>query len=309
MVLMPPGFPPKQRNKITFSTDSSSSFTTRSRSSLAVDLHMFGIDQAHWLATQEIIIQTRRQPPVPKKIKRIRSSAPVDWGDIWPAPASSHDSSLSALERDLGFKLDGVSDDGWSDNEGPIVETPMGVVRPWPRSDGREEDHFHPYRMRLGTAGLGASTNGCGLPWDVDRELSPDGFAKPSVEEWVEDWQSPINGSEGESLGSDVSESPIVETPMGVVRATGMRRRLKRDRTKGDVEVKMPPGERSVSNEDVGSRSEEKASTKGLANDSNGKRAGRDEDRSLRTQTVDPRAVKVRPWRTPRNKSHGDGAT
>lgn len=251
---------------------------------------MYVIDQAHWLATQEILILARREPSASKQDRERRYSAPIDWDASRPATVTSHDSSLSALERDQGFKLNEVGDDAWSNSEGPIVETPMGLVRPWPRRSGRREDDLGSSTTKYGSDGPGTLTGVGGLPWDGVKELSIEP-RKPSTEYR----KKSLNDSDWGALGIEFSESPIIKTPIGAVRPTGMRCRLNSDKKEGRVDTIIPYGERPREHGDVGTRSEEKASFEGPKNVSNENDTGSGEERTIRAPTDDLRTMKWRP--------------
>lgn len=179
--------------------------------------HMLLIDQAHWLATQEIIIHVRRQPSGPRRGRAGRKSslAPIGPGDSRPATLDTHNKLLPLVER-LGARggsslaLD-VDEHGheWSESEGPILATPMGVVRPW----------------------YGAG------PHDGDEDLL------------LESRQRAVRDSKM-NCGSRRGETSIIETPMGIVRPTGVWQRLERDRKIGDGDITIVHGEPLARNEE-----------------------------------------------------------
>ncbi|KAJ4424928.1 hypothetical protein N0V82_000432 [Gnomoniopsis sp. IMI 355080] len=160
--------------------------------------------------------------------------------------------------------------------------------------------------MKNGIDGPEASKGAGGLPWNGNREPRTEP-RKP----FMEDRKSSVNDSDWEAFGSDFSETPIIETPMGTVRPTGMRWRLNRDRREGRVGNVIPPGERTVENGDMGPRSAKKTFPEGPERPENGSdefAAGRVEEQIVRTLMENLRASERRPG-SPWNERNGHDVT
>lgn len=254
---------------------------------------MFVIEQAHWLATQEILIETRKQPVGPRRRNEWLTSGPVYRDDNRPTTTtSSHDQSLGVLKRNLGSSIDEHGGEGrhQSDSEGPIVETPMGVVRPWPRTAKRED------RRDVNTSEVETIVANFQKPMSRD-ELPLTNSGEPPVERGkpsVEDATSSTRDNDGKDINSSLSEMPITETPMGVVKPTIMRRWPNKELLGAgrNVDTKIPPAEPSVNHRNRELRLTRKASKEPhLLVFKNGQ-TGRGEHSTPKTRLANGRAVR-----------------
>lgn len=266
---------------------------------------MFVIEQAHWLATQEILIETRKQPIDPRRRNEWLSSGPV-YNES--AKASSHDQSLDVLEKKSGFRVDGHGGGGKSmgDSEGPIVKTPMGVVRPWPRTTRRKQ------KVNLNMFDGENSPIGFRKPVSLDK-LTSTRSSEPAEERnasYAQDATSSKKDNDGEDINSSLSEAPITETPMGIVKPTVMRRWSKKQLIGAGAQLhtRLPPAELSVNHRDRHLRLARKASKEPhLLVFKNGK-SGKDGDSTIKPRLANGRAV--RPVsRRPRSERNGQFRT
>lgn len=244
---------------------------------------MFVIEQAHWLATQEILLETRKQPVDPRRKNEWLSSGPVYSDDNQPTTTSSRDRSLEVLKRNLGPSIDVHGGEGRnsSESEGPIVETPMGVVRPWPRTFKREERRdLHTFDKPVTRAEL---------PLLENRE-PPVKRGEPSAE----DATSSSRDNDGKGFGSILSETPITETPMGVVKPTTMRRWSKRELlgAGGHLITRISPAELPVNQRDREPKLTRKSSTEPQLLVLKNGQAGRGGDPTNKTHLANGRAVR-----------------
>lgn len=253
---------------------------------------MFVIEQAHWLATQEILIETRKQPVGPRRRNEWLTSGPVYRDDNRPTTTSSHDRSLEVLKRNLGSSIDEHGGEGRnpSDSEGPIVETPMGVVRPWPRTAKREDRRdVNTFEVETIVANFKKSMSRDELPLTNSGE-PPVERGKPPVE----DATSSTRDNNGKDINSSLSEAPITETPMGIVKPTIMRRWPNKDLlgARRNVDTKIPPAEPSVNHRNREVRPTLKASKEPhLLVFKNGQ-TGRGEHSTPKTRLANGRAVR-----------------
>lgn len=257
---------------------------------------MFVIEQAHWLATQEILIETRKQPVDPRRNEWL-TSGPVYRDDNRPTRASSLDQTSEALERKPDSRIDGHDGEvrSPSDSEGPIVETPMGVVRPWPRIAKREERRgLNTFDVENSLSNLGKSVSRDELPLMRSSE-PPVERGEPSAE----DAMSSTRDNDGNDISSSLSEAPITETPMGVVKPT--RRWPKKEKLGAGrhVDTRTPPAKPSIHHRDRGVRLVRKASTEPhLLVFKNGQE-GKGGDSTRKTRLANGRAVRpesTRSW-------------
>lgn len=249
---------------------------------------MLVIDQAHWLATQEILIESRKQPSAPRRKNEWLYTGPEYQNDSGPTIARSLDRSLRESEANLELTSKGRSH---NDSEGPIVETPMGIVRPWPRTTQTEE------RRRLRTVDFEHSSTESRRIVGLDELALTKSkeSAAAQKEPSAGDATSPTKPNAKTDRGNKATELPITETPMGVVNPTATRRWPKKELLGAGqyTDIRIPPGKVSLSHKDRELELMYKASTEpDLHIFKNRQQAGRGGDSTPKTRLANGRTVR-----------------
>lgn len=209
-------------------------------------------DQVSYLATQQYVDQFRnglptrrkKRPPVPNSAETTRPS--------------SQDSFSTALEG-LNSNAYADSDDGIIHNTagayegiGPIIATPMGIVRPWPREGGEAgaAEASRPGQLPDGESGGQASAGGEETPRSAGT-VTPTGD-HPGLETGES-----RKSSEGDNAGL------IISTPMGNVRPRRFGDRSKTGRNQNDASTlgQKPPVQNEKKQPEAGEESTAKASS------------------------------------------------